>query len=92
MCSTRSDEVRVEQRATTMDINVNDFATREDLENTVKNTQGAVSIKGTTEELARLNLSHGSIVYEVPCIALNYTPKEPVEKPNRGEVFESSLN
>ncbi len=74
-----------------MEIKVTDYATREDLE--VKVKQGGVTaITGTLEELARLNLDHSTSIHNIPCKASDFTQEEVTEKPNRGEVFDSSLN
>jgi len=75
-----------------MELNVKDFATREDLENTVQSTEGLTAITGTIEELARLNLDHTSNIHGIHCVASDYTAPSPVDKPNRGEIFESSLD
>ena len=71
-----------------MEIKASTFTTREELDQHVRSLPSTEehTISGTTEELARLHLSHTTIVFGVPCTVSDFVPKEPQERPYRGEV------
>jgi len=79
-------------------IKATDHSTREALENAIIQTYGKtpdlkeVTISGKSEELLKLNLSHGDSVWGVVAEATDYKPKEKTLKVNRGKRYPSTLN
>lgn len=81
-------------------INTKDYLSRAELENFVSSLSGLTpdikihEIKGTTDDLARLQLSCDTLFWGIKCIATNPIVKQPLttEKPNRGEIFNHGIN
>jgi len=83
-----------------MIVKASDFATRKELEEHIQVLPNKkATIQGTKEELKRLFLSPYVTVYGVSVVEVDEKgaekerkPKEPKEKPNRGEIHPSGLN
>lgn len=82
-------------------INAKDFSTRSELENKVRNTLGLTpdlkpdyQIKGTREELARLQLSDTATFWGISCLITDDPTQATTqaEVPARGELQDSGLN
>lgn len=82
-------------------IKAEDFKTRSELEDFVRNKIGLTTdpkpkyiIEGKVEDLRRLYLSQSTIFWGISCKELDAEPKEPVEptKVDRGVVVEGGIN
>lgn len=75
-----------------------DFLDRESLETHIVSTYGStvdkkdVILKGTTEELSKLFLSHGDSVWGVLVTASDYQDKPETPRVERGADYPSQLN
>lgn len=75
-----------------MDLHVNQFNTRKDLETAV-HTGEIERVVGTSDELQSLHLRHGQNVHGVPVIATDYVPMNRVMNTAfRGESVVSKIN
>ena len=82
-------------------LQVKNYSKREDLENEIGKLVGKTSeikrdyeIKGTIEELSRLQLSSQTLVWGIRCIATNEKPKkeQQYQKSQRGEIYKFGIN
>lgn len=79
-------------------IQVSDFSSRPQLEQHVISLYGQNTekvddvISGTVQELKKLNLKDGQMVYGVKCEATDKEPPKKFEKPNRGKKHAYGIN
>ena len=80
-------------------IQAKDFLNRQQLEDHVRNLIGLTAetkldykIKGTSRQLAKLQLSGTTIFWGISCHVTYAKPVEKHEKPQRGKIHKSGLN